>query len=940
MTGAQRTRTGRWGDWQPGELGLAAGFFTYLALVVGAFITARVARDALFLSRSDIDTLPYMYVWVALTMALAGVLYSRIADRIRHHRLGLAMTAVWTGLVLLSRALVAGRMTWVYPALYVFVEVMGGLLVIQFWTFAHDVFDTRQAKRLFGWVGAGGVVASVVVGLGIGGLTRHIGAENLLWVCAGLLGACLAIQAALGARWAAAGRPERETKASREVSLLSDWARVFSARHMRLLAWITVLAFAVVTVVDFQFKITARYAFLNREDALASFFGAFHGICGVVSMAVQFFLTGRLLSRWGVVRVLSMLPILLLLGTAGFLIVPALWMATLLRGTDSVLRYTAHDAAFQVLLLPLPARYSGRARAFVDGVLKHMAQGATGLFIALVAPRLDPHIEWLGVASLICLLPWIGATWALRREYLRALGETLDSRSRMSPGFAPLQADARALGRLRETLAAPVESRVLDALEMLPLLRRQDWSQDLDRLLEHDSPRIRQEALRLLAQESAAPSEERIRARMEDPDAGVRAEAVETYGTLLRDRALGRIEPFLEDESCEVRAAAVSILLRFGALDGMLAAAPHLRDLIRSARPDERACGARVLGQSGVRGLYRDLMPLLSDPEPQVRLQAVLAAGRLGSPELMLPLLQSLRDRRVRRAAVQAIAAYGSRAFSTIRTVLGNPREDPTIRWQLPRVLARIGEQGSLDLLTRALEDTDAVLRGIALRSLVSLCQRHPALRPDREVLRRWLHTELKQVYQLEVIILETKPLGAMLLADCLEHAKEQALDRVGLLLRALVPGPAMENALQNLGSPQRNIRANALEVLENLLDEENRRCVIPLLERRLTSLASVGDGLFALMHRDEEGWLRELLGSPDPWTVACALDAIRRKPGAELLGPARGLLGHPDVRVREAAVLCLLQDGTPEDAGELRRRLAADEHPGMRQLLARVPPE
>lgn len=907
MAGAPQGSLGGLVQWRQGEARRTVGLFLYLALVVGAFITARVARDALFLSRYDIGTLPYMYAWVALVMVVAGAAYSRVADRFRHQNLGLVLTASLLSLVLVLRGLVAGRLPWVYPVLYVFVEMMGGLLTIQFWTFAHDVFDTRQAKRLFGLVGAGGVVASVVVGLTIGGVGRILGAENLLLVCAALLFMCLVLQTLLR-RIAPADVPApKESPAGRRRSLLSDWTQVFSVRHMRWVAWITVLTFAVVTVVDFQFKVVARYAHLNRENELAAFFGAFHGVCGLMSILVQVLLTSRLMTRWGVARTLAVMPALLLMGTATFMVVPALWSATLLRGTDAVLRYTLHDAASQVLYLPLSGRWSGRARAFVDGVLKHLAQGLAGLAIAILAPRLDPHVEWLGFGSVVGLIPWLGATWSLRREYVRALSDTLEERRRISlNSVASMAADEQALGLVRETLAASDEHHVLHALEILPFMRRQDWSRDLDRLLEHESPRIRQEALRLLANENAAPFLERIRARMADADPGVRAEAVGTYCSMLQERALPRVEGFLDDEAFEVRGAAISGFLRFGGLDGILAAAEPLKVLLQSPQAEARGCGARVVGQSGIRSLFRNLLPLLADPDHGVRVHAVEAAGRLGSAELLLPLLQRLADRHTRRAAVQSIAAFGSRAHATLRIVLANPREDPNIRRQVPRVLSRIGEQGSLDLLTRALEDQDARLRHAALQGIVSLRERFASLRADRESLRRLLHTELKQVYQFQAILCETEPLQAELLKDCLENLRQQALERVWLLLRSLFPEPAMESALRNLASPHRTIRANALEVLENLLDEENRRCVVPIIESPSQRLVQIGDALFVLMHRDGPGWLSELLGSAHAWTVVCALDAIRRRALAGFSSLIRGLLGHPEALVREEARLCL----------------------------------
>ena len=44
---------------------------------------------------------------------------------------------------------------WVTVAFYLFGQILGVLLISQFWTLANDVYDARQAKRLFGFIGAG-----------------------------------------------------------------------------------------------------------------------------------------------------------------------------------------------------------------------------------------------------------------------------------------------------------------------------------------------------------------------------------------------------------------------------------------------------------------------------------------------------------------------------------------------------------------------------------------------------------------------------------------------------------------------------------------------------------------------------------------------------------------------------------------------------------------
>ena len=49
-------------------------------------------------------------------------------------------------------------------AFYVWVTITFGATVSQFWSFANNVFDARQARRLFGLVTAGGLLGGIAGG--------------------------------------------------------------------------------------------------------------------------------------------------------------------------------------------------------------------------------------------------------------------------------------------------------------------------------------------------------------------------------------------------------------------------------------------------------------------------------------------------------------------------------------------------------------------------------------------------------------------------------------------------------------------------------------------------------------------------------------------------------------------------------------------------------
>src|SRR5256884_8474595 len=185
---------------RPGEQRGVALMSLYAATAIGAGVVAHSVRAALSLANRPARGLAGMYIWSSIAIVLVSWSYARIADRLPRgllnavSALGCAAlgTAFWAVLTVTDAV-------WVYAALYVFVEAMGSLVVIQFWTLANDVFHAREAKRLFGLIGAGGTIANVVFGLLVSRYARRIGAPNLLWLMVAQLVAC-AFPARGGAR--------------------------------------------------------------------------------------------------------------------------------------------------------------------------------------------------------------------------------------------------------------------------------------------------------------------------------------------------------------------------------------------------------------------------------------------------------------------------------------------------------------------------------------------------------------------------------------------------------------------------------------------------------------------------------------------------------------------------------------------------------------------
>lgn len=860
---------------QPGEGRKTALMFGILFCVVGSFIIGRVARDSLFLSNYPKNYLPYLYIWVALGVSLQSFCYSWVADRFRRDRL-LAVTLSLTGLTM-----IAARMAlywvgdWFYPVLWVLVELVGSVLIIQAWTLANDVFNSRQAKRLFGLIGAGGVVSAVVVGLAVKGALRFIATADLLFL--GAAGLMIGLMFTL--RLSGLTRAEiienfaRKHGSRRTIGLFSDWVRIFGNRHLVFVAGLVALVSLALTFIDYQFKLSAANAF-PQEAELAGFFGMFWALTGVLSCTIQFFLTGRVLERFGILFALLILPLFLFGGAIFWLIRPILLSATCLKGADAVLRYTVNDSTTQLLYTPVPAQWRGRAKTAIDGMVRPMAIGLSGVALAWVVPAGSANaIGWLLV---IVVSLWLLVSFGVRNEYLKALADTLRSK-RFGFDFDSPISDQTVAQILRRAFQDSDEKNVLQALELVRHHQQVDWREDLHRLCGHASADVRATALELLGERASHRDALVVSEHFEDPNDRVRAAAIIAYCSIGKERAIRAIAPFLERPELSIRSAAMIGLIRHGGLDGVLTSAERLKGMLQSVNPDERQAGAFILGEIGVSNFYHPLLALLADPVEKVRLEAIHAAASIQSPELLPALVYRLEDRATRSAASDALASFGKQAEKILQTVLNNRQEALAARLPIPNILSKIGDPAALDILVATIDDPNEQLRSCILENIHRLRLRHPHLAVPTERLQPIVQGEITELYNLNFI---QKNLGlppeATLLNDALRQRFERGLKRLFRLLSCLVSVGAIDMVYNNLSAPSAGVRANAIELLDNLLDKRLKRMILPLLDRNAgLAREQISSEVLGTKPEGRLYWLNQLIEDHDAWMVVCAIHAV-----------------------------------------------------------------
>ena len=171
-------------DLRAGEARIAILSFLVLMLASAGYTVLETARDALFLAKVPATRLPWVFLAIAALSLGTAKLDARAANG-RSPRRVLTLVTLSAALVTLGFFALHRRLgTLGVYALYVWSGLLTTLLLVHFWELVGARFTITQAKRLYGFVGAGGV-AGAIAGSGAASLlSRFMGPEQLVLVSA------------------------------------------------------------------------------------------------------------------------------------------------------------------------------------------------------------------------------------------------------------------------------------------------------------------------------------------------------------------------------------------------------------------------------------------------------------------------------------------------------------------------------------------------------------------------------------------------------------------------------------------------------------------------------------------------------------------------------------------------------------------------------------
>jgi len=808
-------------DIKPGEQTLVVLLFSCFFLITAPHTIIKALRYAGLLHKTGAKGLPIAYLSAAVVTGLVVMFHSRIRARFSNQTLMISSLVffVLSGLslhILLQTDFGTESVLLVY-VYWVWAYVLVTVLVTQFWLIVIDVFNPREAKRLIGLCGSGGILGGVVGGALAGFLARSNLANFLLPLACGLLIVCVFVVRALFVirgrqpSYAQHSHQEQASPQAQQFGFKDSFHAVRKNSYLVVIAAIVVITVVVSTFIDFHFSSAVKEHFYDKE-AMQSFFGLFYSGLSIFAFFVNIFLTSFLLKNFRVRFTLLLTPVTLFIGTIAAIFAPfTLATAALIKSADEGLGFSLQQSVRELLYIPVSSELKHRAKPFIDMFINRFAKVLAAIFLFLFALTLEKEVEYLtpiadpGLAKdllwgvLACLIIWMIFDLKIYREYINAVRDKIKIRWRRADKTIKDKLDVDYTKLIFDTIESRNRSSVLYALHLFDLLEQDKLTPEIKAMISQKTDEVQAASLGDLFNAEGATWFPEIEDDVSQ----------EAFITDIR-----------EIMSSEIYQQLIEL---------------HAEQLLEEQSDSEigKMELAKMIGLMDPESpIVHKLGALINDKSVEVSRYAIQSAARLKREEHLPAIIRGLSNPLIHEEAVAALNKYSHSALSILEEYLIDASQTTETRKNVITVLAQIGTQDSVRILLDELENETEELHADIVDALDRIHAERTDIRFPPKLVRRKIFEVIKK-YCLVYIDLVNLGSDEKDRQQGLQLQKRLTVDfsNIFKLLGLYYPREDVLKAYQNIQTGTKNSMAYAIELLDNILNKEMKSVILPLVE-------------------------------------------------------------------------------------------------------------
>lgn len=893
----------KWFDIREGEYRSAILMQLNIFLLISTLLIVKPNVTALFLNRFGAERLPEAFVVVALTAFIFSQLYSKLLTKKRFNliierTLFISFIVFVIFLTLLKVSILEGIVLYSF---YIWIAVFALLATSQFWVLANLVYNIREAKRIFSFIGAGAISGGIFGGYLTTVLAPLISSENVLLIAALLLIACIPVTRII---W------------NENVAMISIFRRrkrfqgpaenpikiILRSRHLLYLAGIIGISVIVAKIVDYQFSDIAHRS-ISDPDELAAFFGFWFSTLNLLSLFIQLFITPMIVGVWGVGISLLFLPAGILVGAITLFLLPGLATATLLRVVDGSFKQSINKASIELLSLPIPLEIKNRTKTFIDVVVDSIATGIAGFILIFIINGLEISTRFVSLLIVLLIGLWVYLVSKIRKEYIKSFKSELKKVSDNQEPH-PLSPPESILQGIESVLETGSEQQILYMLKKIREIKNDHLFYPVRKLINHPSPDIRAEAIRTLNRYQNEPIVNEIRQFIDDPDIQVKLAAFEYLFGHAEEETFQIFDQYLDHPNPDIANCALVSLAIETRNNQTLKKVYQLEERVQkkidsvvenenSETALEQTCWIlETIGHADLHKFFPFIEKCLKSQQPMVVKSAIKSAGLTLNPSFLQPLVEFIKDDEFFESAKMALVGYGTPVIENLLVIAENKTTSKEVLRRIPSVIYFFNSQQAVNALFKLVYYDDKDLKLEAIRSLKNLKLIDSDLNFHKNQIAKLileegqLYLDTLSAMYAEIIVNFKKQKNTQEkrnedearkhLIKILEHRLDSDLEYIFRLLDLKYPTEDIDIAYNGIQSENPENRAIAIEFLDNLLEPDLKRVLIPIAETTvIDSISETSLRSLSLNIPSERECLEILLSRNDKEIMKAVFDLI-----------------------------------------------------------------
>jgi len=406
-------------DVSAAELPALGWCWLFIFSVLASYYILRPIRDQMGVA-GGVNNLQWLFTGTLVVMLILNVPFSALVKLLpRKQFISISYRFFALSILAFGLALYAlpDQVVWIGRFFFIWISVFNLFVVSIFWSMVVDIFSSEQGERLFGFIAAGATLGAIVGSSLTASFAQMVHPAILMVGSAVLLELatlCVRQLSRLSAKMSDRPHPEREEEPI-GGSVLSGFVDAVRSPYLLNTA-IFLLLYAITSTFLYFSQASVVSASFSDRGAQTAFFATIDLIVNVITLIIQVFLTGRLVGWLGVAAVLSLLPVVSMLGFGVIYALPTLVAVAAFQVARRAGNFALTQPARQVLYTVVSREDRYKAKNFIDTAV-YRAGDQVGAWSYALIGMVGWGIKEAGMVAVVMSGLWLlNSVWLGRRQ--------------------------------------------------------------------------------------------------------------------------------------------------------------------------------------------------------------------------------------------------------------------------------------------------------------------------------------------------------------------------------------------------------------------------------------------------------------------------------------------------------------------------------------------